>query len=341
MTIEQFEQTLGRLCEALNTLLGKGVRFTESKEFENKVREVIRDLRTGFEVDFSPHPYVFPDIVMGEFGIEVKFTTNDTWRSVANSVFEGTRKAGVLYVYIIFGKMGNKPEVSWGRYEECVIHVRTSHVPRFEVEVPPQGQYPARASLFNLFGIKYSAFAGLPDNEKMKYVRQYAKNRLKPGEHLWWISDEAEPNDGLQLQVRLYMHLEEHTKRRIRAEAALLCPQVCGGSRVRNKYNDAVMYILTVHGVLCPQARDLFSAGSVAGPTRGGLYLQRALADIENEMKRAAVDLVPALFKEYWKMDNPPVAPEERLRQWLLKADEYAAGHWIPSDHLFSNVTRR
>ena len=48
------------------------------------------------------------------------------------------------------------------------------------------------------------------------------------------------------------------------------------------------MYLLTYHGVLCPQARDLFSAGSVAlrsdtNPWRN--YLQRALKDIEPEMR--------------------------------------------------------
>jgi hypothetical protein len=31
---------------------------------------------------------------------------------------------------------GGKPEVRWGDYEKSVVHVRTSHLPRFEVELP-------------------------------------------------------------------------------------------------------------------------------------------------------------------------------------------------------------
>jgi hypothetical protein len=48
-----------------------------------------------------------PDIAVGEFGIEVKFTTNDTWRSIANSVFESTRNTEIIHVYIILEKGRN------------------------------------------------------------------------------------------------------------------------------------------------------------------------------------------------------------------------------------------
>jgi hypothetical protein len=40
------------------------------------------------------------------------------------------------------------------------------------------------------------------------------------------------------------MRLEQPEKRRLRAEAALLCPQICGGSRTRDKYNDAVIDLM-------------------------------------------------------------------------------------------------
>ena len=51
------------------------------------MRQVTQDLVAEYKlaVDFEPHPYAFPDIVLGKFGIEVKFTEIDTWRSVANS----------------------------------------------------------------------------------------------------------------------------------------------------------------------------------------------------------------------------------------------------------------
>ena len=114
-------------------------------------------------VDFSPHPYGFPDIVLGQFGVEVKFTTNDTWRSVANSVFESFRSKEVKHIYVVFGKMGGAPEVRWGRYDECVMHVRTSHVPRFEVDLEAEESLFKKftAALSGLIWIVVHGFIGL------------------------------------------------------------------------------------------------------------------------------------------------------------------------------------
>lgn len=125
--------------------------FKSSAQFENRVREVLADITENdetFQIDFNPHPQAFPDIAMGEYGVEVKFTLNDTWRSIANSVLETQRIDEVKHIYVVFGKMGGVPEVRWGEYEQSVIHVRTSHVPRFEIELPSE-KAELKESLFN------------------------------------------------------------------------------------------------------------------------------------------------------------------------------------------------
>lgn len=330
---EQFEAILDRLCETL-TKQSQAQKYDKSPAFERAVRETFKSLLAEYDVkvDFEPHPYVFPDVVLGKYGVEVKFTTNDTWRSVANSVFESTRKEDVHHIYVLFGKMGGVPGVRWGRYEECVMHVRTSHVPRFEVEIG------AKESLFKKMGVNYATFSTLPVEGRMQHIRKYARGRLKEGERLWWLEDQPEQGHSLPLQVRLYMGLTQEEKRRLRAEAALLCPQIVKPSRSKGKYNDATIYLLTYHGVLCPQARDLFSAGSVAlrgDPERGGNYLLRALKDIEPEMLNAARSLEDALFVEYWGKNYPR---NERINEWLRRADEFAQD-WKPSEVLF--VQRR
>jgi len=330
MEIQDFEQVLDRLCEELNAELKGGATFTKSADFELRVREKLQELLGSSElaVDFAPHPHVFPDIVLPPFGVEVKFTLNDTWRSVANSIFESTRSDGVFHIFVVFGKMGGEPEVRWGRYGECVMHVRTSHVPRFEVEML------AAESLFTKIGVTYDEFARLPIEERMRYIRTYARGRLKAGERLWWLEDQEEPEHSLPIQARLYMTLEQAEKRKLRAEASLLCPQIVKPSRKKNKYDDAVLYLLTYHGVLCSQARDLFSAGSVAmraDATRGGNYIERGLLDIQGEMREAARTLSDELFVEYW---GESVEPSKRIREWLRRADS-AAETWTPSDSLF------
>lgn len=327
MNIHDFEIILEKTTGILNAQINEFGIFSDSKHFEDAVRKTLISL--GLKVNLNPPAQQFPDIVIGEFGVEVKFTEKDTWRSVANSISEGARDAFVRYVYLVFGKMGGNPKVDWGRYEDCVIHVRTSHVPRFEVEIGAK----STKSLFSLFGISYESFSKLSIEEKMDYVRSYARSRLKPGEHFWWLEDKEEPDHSLPIEVRIYMNLNLEEKRKLRAEAALLCPQIVKSSRSRNKYADAVSYLLIYRGVLCPQARDLFSAGSVAmrNGIRGGNYIQRALADIEQEMNIAANELDDELFVEFW---GESVRKEDRIKKWLERADQYANG-WTPSKVLF------
>ena len=338
MTQTDFENILGR---AALTLREEALRspYTTSKQFENRVREVLQDiLGSSTAIDFDPHPQAFPDIAVGSFGVEVKFTTNDTWRSVANSVLETNRIQTVSKVYVMFGKMGGEPDVKWADYESSVIHVRTSHVPRLEVEVFPA---PAK-SLFEMMGISYDEFRRSPMEDKMRHIRAYARGRLKQGERLWWLEDSPGEEHPLPIQARLYTKLSSTEKIRLRAEAVLLCPQVVDSGRSRTKYDDVVLYLLTYHGVLCHQARDLFSAGSVANPGneesgKGGVYIAQALKLIENDILAAAQRMDGALFEEYWGVAVPP---ERRIREWLRKADAIARD-WHPSAFLFSGKYSR
>ncbi|HDI6025632.1 TPA: restriction endonuclease [Escherichia coli] len=331
----QFEVLLSKATEQLTQDLKKSTEFHSSKYFEQQVRvvlhEILKDM--GILVDMSPPAQEFPDIIIGNFGVEVKYSDKNTWRSIANSIFEGSRKQGVDHVYLLFGKVGGEPEVRWGRYEDSIMHVRTSHVPRFEVEIDE------KEPLFKKLNISYNDFRVLSPEEKMPYIRDYAKRRLKSGERLWWIDDQPDARS-LPLEVRLYTKLTQNEKRRYRAESAVLCPQILRSSRVKGKYDDITMFLLTYYGILCNQARDLFTAGSVAmraSDERGGVYVLRALEDIENEMYEAFHSLEDALFVEYW---GEKIPHEKRVEYWLNKADSYMK-EWsdiMPSNVLFLNI---
>lgn len=316
----------------LNTLVAKlqaeaqKEPFVTASDFENRLRIIINEFGgfDGTTVTLDPHPHAFPDISMGVFGIEVKHTRKDTWRSVANSILESSRDAKVEQIYVIFGKMGGIPKVKWQLYEDAIIHVRTSHVPRFELEIG------SKRSLFSDIGVPYETFKGLSIEEKMVHIRAYAKGRLKEGQRLWWLGDQEA---SLDPDIKIYTDLSQEEKRKLRAEASVLCPQICGSSRKRNKYYDVSTYLLLAHGVLAPQTRDLFSAGSVGAKKgeRGGNYLERALIDIDSEMRMAFSYLDDNLLEEYWGYIPQK---ENRISDWLKLADGYAT-KWKPSDTLF------
>ena len=114
MLKEEFERSLSLIADQL-TQEARATPFKSAHQFEGRVREVAKTrFNAKIMIDFNPHPQAFPDIAVGEFGIEVKFTANDTWRSVANSILETNRIDAVQFVYIVFGKMGGTPTVKWG-----------------------------------------------------------------------------------------------------------------------------------------------------------------------------------------------------------------------------------
>jgi len=303
--------------------------FNDALGFEGRIREIINDMGgyNGLLVDQKPHPHAFPDISIGVHGIEVKHTLKNTWRSVANSILESSRDTQVEKIYVIFGKMGGIPDIKWQDYETAVIHVRTSHVPRFELEIGD------KQSLFEGMGITYLDFQKLDIEGKMQHVRKYAKARLKSGQRLWWLGENQDAS--LSPEIKLYMDIAQSDKRKLRAEASVLCPQICGSSRKSRKYYDVSTYLLLAHGVLAPQTRDLFTAGSVGAKKgeRGGSYLVRALLDIEQEMLTAFDYLDDHLFEEYWGFIP---RHDTRLSEWLRLADNFASS-WKPSMVFFNN----
>lgn len=339
MNPTEVEHVLNRTVGILEHEARSGDRaYLDPRAFEGKVLGALRQI-AGVEAEPTHHPHAFPDHKINGFGIEVKHTKKDSWMSVGNSIFEGMRDPEVEDVYVIFGKMGGYPEVRWKKYDDCITHVRISHAPRFVVDM----EAPSR--LFTTIGIPYTDFSKLSAEDKMRHVREYARGRLRPGERLWWLEDQEEPEHTLDIQVRLYMRLEPEEKLQLRAESALLCPQIVGPSRAkRSKYEAVAMYLLTQHGVIAPQTKDLFSAGSVAlrqSQIRGGNYVRRSLqdSDIQGLMRAAAEYLENALFVEYWGHSCPP---DKRIEEWLRQADEHAkdlkpAVRWKPSDHLFLN----
>lgn len=331
LTADEFEQVLTRACAILTDNLRASTAYHDPSLFQQQVQDTLRvaAYELGLQVGPSFHPHAFPDITANGFGVEVKYTRSDSWQSVGNSIFEGMRDPNAETIYVVLGKTGGTPEARWARYEDCISHVRVSHAPRFVVDVSGES-----SRLFDRITVPYNDFAQLSDEDKMSHIREYSRGRLGEGERLWWL----EVAHTLPVGVRFYTHLTQEEKRVYRAEAAVLFPQVCASRYRRGKYNDASLYLLMHHGVFCSQARDLWTAGSVAGSTGDGNnpegpYILHALSDIQDLMREAALRLDENLIEEYW---GEPCEPNDRIATWLKKADAVARG-WVPSEQLFKD----
>ena len=78
MTKSEFEKILTECCTEL-TKEARSVGFKASAQFENRVREILAKVaksnKQALNIEFNPRPQAFPDIAMGEYGVEVKFTS--------------------------------------------------------------------------------------------------------------------------------------------------------------------------------------------------------------------------------------------------------------------------
>ena len=95
----------------------------------------------------------FPDIVIEghHIGLEVKKVTSDTWKTIGNSVEEGTRVSDLEQVYLLFAKLGGEIAFKWRRYEECLSGAVVTHSPRYEIDMGlPEGR-----TLFAEMGTTY------------------------------------------------------------------------------------------------------------------------------------------------------------------------------------------
>ncbi|WBL37271.1 hypothetical protein O0235_06790 [Tepidiforma flava] len=323
------------LCRDLESLLANSSARISSVTFEEVVAERAKEFAKARHLPFmyKDRPYAFPDIVIDNVGIEVKFTNQDTWRGVANSVLESSKVKDVREVYVIYGKAGGLVAVRWAKYKDVIVHVRTSHVPRFEIDMD-LGDRAEGKNIWDRVGISYDEFSAMDPKAKMRIIRDYARMKARGHRVLWWLPDDDELDTALPAEVRLFQELEESEKRRLRAEVSILCPEVVSGGRNRRKYTRAAKLLVARYGVVAPQLRDLFSAGSVAlrgDPTRGGNYVQRAMVDIEKELEEALLRLSDELILEFWG-DSPSF--KDRKRTWLAKVDRLAVG-WVPSEVLF------
>ena len=311
MTPEEFEARLAQAVRAINQQAGAGMPgYSDSDDFEKAVLAQLRVSCEGVaEANPAFHDSAFPDIVVNGFGVEVKFTSRSTWHGTGNSIFEGMRDNAASRVYLIYFR-SDISEARWKRYEDCIKGVRISHSPRYMIDMDTGGDF------FRKLNLTMEEFKDLEMKDKMILVKHDVQQRLKSGEKLWWFGDEQDHT--IPVNVRLYRNLERSVQSALRAEAALMCPEIFKGSRNRSKYDGIAVYLLTQHGVLASNVRDMFSAGSVAGAERGGDYILRSVKKNMEAIHQAAAYLDDALFVEYW---GENCSPEDRMERWFEQID--------------------
>ena len=315
-----FEDILTRVCERLSSeASGPTPRIAKnSDELEAFVRDALTDefAKQGQILTLQPKVQEFPDVVIAPFGIEIKHTEKNTWVSIANSIRESHRPAGVARIYVVFGKYGGDPQVRWGLYENVVNHARTSHVPRFQIDMD------AEESFFEKMGTSYVDFSIMPMKQKMAFMRTYARSRRHLVKDFWWLEDD----------LKLFSSLSLSERRELIAQACFLVPEIVTQSP--ESFAKAAFYLASIPRVLSHQMLEDFRSvytnldGTDAAPNIGLMVIR----ELEQEIVLASGNITKGVIKEFWGVE---IQTAERLVWFVRKLDGIFDSTPKPSTTLF------
>lgn len=273
----------------------KMCKAAEETYFDNTVRQ------TG--------AHAFPDIIANRyFGVEVKMTIKDQWVSTGNSVLESTRMEDVEKIYMFFGKLGGKKDISFKPYHECLYEVSVTHSPRYKIDMNlEKGQ-----TIFAKIGIDYDEFRKEPN--PIKKIKEYYRGLLKSGEDLWWIDQEVE-DKSVSLIMKPFRYLNPAEQENFRMEAMILFPEIF--SKRQSKYERAAAYLISRYNAFSAHVRDEFtSKGQETVKIKGvNVTIPRIYYNLfirAKDIKKKIEKFDAETLNYYWNVK----IKKDRLAQW-------------------------
>ena len=253
----------------------------------------------------------FPDIVAKKFyGIEVKTTTKNHWKTTGNSVLESTRVEDVERIFMLFGKLGKPIEFKCRAYEECLSEVVVTHSPRYLIDMNlEQGK-----TIFDKINTSYDTLR--QNKNPIKPITDYYKSKLKPGQDLWWINEDV--GEANHLIIKHYGDLDRDEKESLKLNSMVLFPEIFGASN--SKYKRISIWLVSRMSVVNRNIRDMFTSGGQENlELKGKIYkdvpkifvnLFKNLPQlIEFLIQTSAIEL-----SEYW---SEKTTEKKKIMDWI------------------------
>lgn len=202
----------------------------------------------------------FPDIIANNyFGVEVKSTKQNHWKTTENSVLESTRVEEIQRIYMLFGKIHNPIEFKWRLYQNCLYDVLVTHSPRFAIDM----DLKIGNTIFDKVGIDYDTIR--QSANPIKPFKEYYRNKLTEGQELWWLDNEEYKPDSIVF--RIWNSLTKVEKDEFKIKGYAYFPEILGNKQA--KFDKFTLWLSVKQRVICPNVRDMFTAGG-----KGNLILK-------------------------------------------------------------------
>ncbi len=255
----------------------------------------------------------FPDIVANKFyGVEVKSTNKNHWKSIGSSILESTRNQEVERIYLTFGKLGAPISFMSRPYEQCLSGISVTHYPRYQIDM----ELKDGETIFDKMGIPYDELRKMEN--PVSPVSKYYKSKLKSGESLWWAADTDIEETTAPPTVKLWSALTPTEKIYYTVRGYALFPEILSHASSK-KYRRYALWLETNCGVINTKIRDQFSAGGkVDIMTPNGIYVKMpaAFGRIEKHyelIKDTILEADEKILCEYWNVSK---IDTDRLKQW-------------------------
>lgn len=265
---DEFDFLLLNSLEKLNEFgktRSEEIKHLGGNKLEPFIKEVMDDLAKGTVFEGSIElisGQKFPDIVANRFyGIEVKSTTQNHWKTTGNSVLESTRVEGVERIYMMFGKLANPIEFRCRPYQDCLSEIVVTHSPRYLIDM----NLGSGLTIFDKISLDYEEFR--KNENPIKPIVEYYKTKLKPGQDLWWI--ENDNGKSSSLIIKIWNTILPSERRAIKNKSMVLFPEMFGNRS--DKFNKMALWLVTNESVVCPNIRDIFTAGGKVDLTINGI----------------------------------------------------------------------
>lgn len=258
----------------------------------------------------------FPDIVAyvnqnKAYGIEVKTTRQNKWKTTGSSIFEGTRVGDVKNIHLLFGKLMAPVEFKCRKYEECLYDVAITHSPRYLIDMDTGSD----DSIFSKVGVDYETLRQL--SNPFQPIKKYFREHLNEGEDLWWIdSTEESVRD---LKVQLWGNLPALQKDELRIIALAYFPTLLGKNS--KKYARIATWLVSQFGIVNHALRDTFTAGgqiTIQGVKFPKIY-KHLIGDL-SKVYSTINQIDEDDLKHYWKIDS---IKGSKLEQWKKLCFKY------------------
>lgn len=321
---KEFDILLSSTLTELNVQATKSSKLISTlggNKLEPYIGDVMTELAVGTVFENSIEVIggqKFPDIVAKKYyGIEVKTTTQNHWKTTGNSVLESTRIEDVERIFMLFAKLASPIEFRCRPYEECLSEVVVTHSPRYLIDM----NLAVGKTIFDKIKTPYDVLR--KKENPLRHVVEYYKSKLKPGEELWWIDQEnSKPTNFV---IKIWNNLSVREKQELKNKSMVYFPELFSNNN--DKFGRLAIWLVTREGVVCPNVRDIFTAGGkgkiVVGtkvydniPRMFLTLFENLDLTIEALVQTSAIEL-----SEYWGIKT---TESKKISDWIELVSEHS-----------------